>query len=144
MDALIDPAYKTAQQLRLLLAGIKVKQAKGVPLTANEENLLAECFYRHYSKPEEKVTVDADGNVTVVRTADSEPVMQAMKDYGDVIDKHHRGAAGARMIGSVDAVTAGIWARECGAGIGTREFAAYAKKKLADSDFRRFRFGGGY
>jgi hypothetical protein len=46
------------------------------------------------------------------------------------------------MIGSIDPITAAIWRKECGAGIGTKEFAKYAKKKLADPDYRRFRFGG--
>lgn len=94
-------------------------------------------------KPSEKITVDpATGAIHVSRTVDAEPIMQAMKDYGDVIGKGRGRVAGAKMIGAIDPVTAAIWRKECGAGIGTKEFAAYVKKKLADPDFKRFRFGG--
>lgn len=94
-------------------------------------------------KPTEQVHVDpVTGAIHVRRAVDAEPVMQAMKDYGDVINPRKSKVAGARMIGAIDPITASIWRKECGAGIGTKEFAAYAKKKLADPDFRRFRFGG--
>lgn len=132
-----------AQKLKLLLAQIAVKRERNQPLTPSEENLLAECQRVIHMKPVEKVSVDTDGTIRISKSVDAEPIMQAMKDYGDVIGMQHRGrVAGARMIGSIDPITAAIWRKECGAGIGTKEFAAYAKKKLADSDFRRFRFGG--
>lgn len=138
------PALATASKLRFMFAQIKVKQSLGKQLTASEENLLAECCYRYYGKPRESITVDCDGNVTTSKVIDAGPVMQAMKDYGDVLEKHKSGAVGAKLIGSVDEVTAGKWAVECGAAIGTREYAMYAKKKLASAEFKRFRVGGGY
>jgi hypothetical protein len=119
-----------------------VKLAKNLPLTVQEQELLAECDRQRYLRPQEKTYFDADGTIRIERTVDAEPIMQAMKDYGDVIDRSKSRVAGARMIGSIDPITAAIWRKECGAGIGTREFAKYAKKKLADPDFRRFRFGG--
>ena len=92
-------------------------------------------------RPTETITSDGE-NVTVTKSVDAEPIMEAMKDYGDIIDKKKTGAAGAKLVGSIDPITAAIWRKECGAGIGTREFAKYAMKKLADPDFRRFRLGG--
>lgn len=131
-----------AQKLRLLLAQIKVKLSRNQRLTPTEENLLAECQRVSSMKPKQSVSVDSNGTVVVRRSVDAEPVMEAMKDYGDVIQKGASKVAGAQMIGAIDPITAAIWRKECGAGIGTKEFAKYAKKKLADSDFRRFRLGG--
>lgn len=94
-------------------------------------------------KPREQVTVDPNtGVIHVSKTVDAEPVMDAMKAYGDIIGTSKSRVAGAKMIGSIDPITAAIWRKECGAGIGTKEFAKYAKKKLADPDYRRFRVGG--
>lgn len=132
-----------AQKLKLLLAQIQVKSSRNLPLTPTEENLLAECQRVIHMKPTETVKLDPDGTIVVKKSVDAEPIFDAMKAYGDLIQKHKRGVAGARMIGAIDPVTAAIWRKECGAGIGTKEFAAYAKKKLADRDFSRFRVGGG-
>lgn len=48
------------------------------------------------------------------------------------------GEAATRYVGSVDAVTAERWSRECGASIGTAEFMAYCKRQLLDSDNSKF------
>lgn len=103
---------------------------------------MAECHRIFYSKPAERVVVDSDGAIHVHRSVDAEPVMNAMKDYVDVIGMKHSGAAGARMYGSLDPITAAILSKACGAGIGTKEFAQFVKKKLQDPDYKRFRFGG--
>jgi hypothetical protein len=121
---------------------VAAKLSRNQALSPEEDNLLAECQRVYHQKPQEKVHLDTDGTIRIVKSVDAEPIMDAMKAYGDIIQKHQRGAAGAKMIGSIDPITAAIWRKECGAGIGTKEFAAYAKKKLADSDFRRFRVGG--
>lgn len=126
-----------------MLAQIAARRARKLPLTPTQENLLAECQRVLHMKPQESTHLDHNtGIIHVKRSVDAEPVMQAMKDYGDIIDRSKSRVAGTKMIGSIDPVTAAIWRKECGAGIGTREFAAYAKKKLADADFKRFRFGG--
>ena len=49
------------------------------------------------------------------------------------------GDAAIRKIGSIPLVVAETWSRECGAAIGTHEFAEYCKKKLMDGDFAAFR-----
>lgn len=131
----------TAQKLRLLLAKIASKSARNLPLTPFEQNLVAECQYRYHMKPQERVTVDADGTVRIHKQVDAEPVMKALHDYRDVLGAKHKGKAATRLHGSIDPITAAIWRKECGAGIGTKEFAEYAKKKLASREFSRFKFG---
>lgn len=49
------------------------------------------------------------------------------------------GEMAMRKIGSIPLIIAEQWAKECGAGVGTKEFAAYAKRKLMDGDFAKFR-----
>jgi hypothetical protein len=131
-----------AQKLHLLLAGIRVKLNRKIPLTVNEENLLAECQRVYHMKPVERVVVDHDGTVHIHSSNDAQPVMEAMKAYGDMMGKKINKSNGARMIGAIDPVTAQIWAKESGLKIGTRAYAQYAKKKLNDIDYRSFRVGG--
>lgn len=130
-----------AQKLRLLLSKIHVKQARGVALTPTEENLLGECYYRYYSKPREKRHVTPEGVITVERTVDVEPVIDAMRDYADTISfGRHR--HNARLVGSIDPIIAEQWAKETGLRIGSKEFVQFAAKRLrSDIDFRKFRAG---
>lgn len=86
--------------------------------------------------------VSADGSIVIRRQVDAEPVLQAMKDYADIIPKLKTGPAGTRMFGSLDPITCAIFQKESGLRLGTKEFAKFVKKKLADRDFSRFRFGG--
>lgn len=136
-----DPQQEKAQKLRLMLARITVKLNRKLPLTPVEENLLAECWRVQYLKPTETVRFDADGRIHFVKSQDVEPIMDAMKDYKDVIGRE-RNKNGAKLVGSIDTLTAANWARESKTKIGTKEFAQYAKKKLQDRDFRRFAAGG--
>jgi hypothetical protein len=46
---------------------------------------------------------------------------------------------GARYMGSVPVVQAAIWAKECGAVVGTREWAEYARKKMENGGFNRLK-----
>jgi hypothetical protein len=134
---------KQARMLKLTLALIKQKLASGVSLTVVEEELLAECRRRYYAKPKERQWVDAEGRVHIQRSVDAEPIISAMKDYADIIGKKRNDRmAGAKMIGAIDPITAANWAKETGLKIGTKEFAAFAKKRInGDIDFRHFRLG---
>jgi hypothetical protein len=49
------------------------------------------------------------------------------------------GEMAVRKVGSIPLIVAEQWAKECGAAIGTKEFAEYAKRKLMDGDFAKFR-----
>ena len=44
-------------------------------------------------------------------------------------------------MGSVPLNIANLWARECGSGIGTREFMDYAKKKIVDPSYSKLSSG---
>lgn len=81
-----------------------------------------------------------DGVVRVIRTNNVDNVIQGVKDRSEMLTKASgKNVAGSRYLGSIDPVTGAIWAKECGAAIGTKEFAAYAKKKLQSNEFLKFR-----
>ena len=42
-----------------------------------------------------------------------------------------------RLAGSIPFVVAEMWSRECGAKIGSQEFAEYVKKKLMSGEFSK-------
>lgn len=47
-----------------------------------------------------------------------------------------------RLAGRIPLVVAEQWSRECKAGIGSKEFAEYVKKKLKDSDYAYLKVRG--
>lgn len=133
---------KQARMLKMTLELVRQKLARRLPLTVEENELLAECRRRYYSKPKETITLDNDGRVIVRQSMDIEPIMDAMKAYGDIIGtKRNDKMFGAKMIGGIDPLTAGNWASETGLKVGTREFAQFAKKRIQDSEYRKFRVG---
>ena len=71
---------------------------------------------------------------------DVEPLMDAVKVMQDIADTggFNGKLVGSRYIGSVDPITASNWAKECGYAIGTKGFAAYAKKKLLSGEFSKY------
>lgn len=52
------------------------------------------------------------------------------------------GDAKFRLAGRIPLVIAEEWARECGAAIGTKEFALHCRRKLADGTFAKLRVKG--
>ena len=132
----------SAQKLRLILARAEVKVAQGLPLSVQEEDLVARLDAMRYEKRRESISVDASGTVHVKTSIDAEPVMEAIKAYGDFIDRTSRSKTGHAMVGAIDPVTAANWMRETGLKIGTREFAQFAIKRIKhDSEYRKFRVG---
>jgi len=134
---------KQARMLKATLELVRQKVAAGASLTVAESELLAECRRRYYSKERETRRVDADGRIHIERTVDAEPIINAMKDYADIIGfKRNDKLAGAKMIGAIDPITAANWAKETGLKIGTKEYAQFAKKRIQnDNTYRGFRFG---
>lgn len=132
-----------ARKLRLTLEKVRAKTAAGLNLSIEEEILLAECRRRYHSRPQTVSVIDESGVMRIKHTVDVEPLMQAMKDYGDVINRQHQKVsnAGTRLVGSVDPLIAAVWASETGLRIGTAEFAAYAIKKLESNEWSKFRVG---
>ena len=132
----------TAQKLRLLLAAALYKEAEGTPLTLKEESLLAELYRRKHEKARETTTVDVDGTVRISKTIDAEPIMEAVKAYGDFVDRHTQNKRAQRYVGSLDPLNAARWMKESGFAVGTKQFAAFAMKRIKhDIDYRKFRVG---
>jgi hypothetical protein len=74
----------------------------------------------------------------VTRSQDVQSLIDQNKHEADAAPSMF-GQAAVRKIGSIPFVIAEAWSRECGAGIGTKEFAVYCKRKLMDGDFAAFR-----
>jgi len=124
--------------LQTLLKRIRRKRLTNQLLTANEENLEAEMHRQRLMKPKEATVIDGT-DIVVTREHDIEPLLQGIKERSEVTSKYHVGPVGSKWIGSIDTITAANWSKECGAGIGTKEFAAYAKKKLMNPEYNKFR-----
>lgn len=86
----------------------------------------------------EKYSMDSDGLIRVTRSQDVQSLIDQNKHEAEAAPSMF-GQAAVRKIGSIPFVIADQWSRECGAGIGTKEFAAYCKRKLLDGDFAAFR-----
>ena len=86
----------------------------------------------------EKYSMDSDGLIRVIRSQDVQSLIDQNKHEAEAAPSMF-GQAAVRKIGSIPFVVADQWSRECGAGIGTKEFAAYCKRKLLDGDFAAFR-----
>lgn len=92
------------------------------------------------------------GNVTErMLEDDGKLIVRRSQDIQAIVDQNHAestdaptmfGEARHRKVGSIPFVIAEQWSRECGAGIGTAEFAEYCKRKIMDGDFAKFRIKG--
>lgn len=79
-----------------------------------------------------------DGLVHSETTMRVDPIFNGVKLRGEVVNPE-RSKTGRLYLGSVDPLTAQNWAKECGAAVGTKEFAAYAKKKLQSGEFNNYK-----
>ena len=86
----------------------------------------------------ENYAFDSDGTMRITRSQDVQSLIDQNKHEADAAPSMF-GQAAVRKIGSIPFVIAEAWSRECGAGIGTKEFAVYCKRKLMDGDFAAFR-----
>lgn len=85
--------------------------------------------------------IEQDGKLHINRSQDVQAIIDQNKIEADIAPSMH-GDAKVRKIGSIPFVIAEQWSQECGAGIGTKEFALYCKRKLMDGDFAAFRIKG--
>lgn len=143
----VDERLRTianARKLRLILASVGRKKEQGLALTPDEEELMAELYRIRTVRERNKVTVDrTTGAVTFTKTIDTEPMLQVIADYDQLLDKHQRKALDKQPIGSLDEVTVANWAKEWGVKPYTREFNGLAAKRiLHDRDFYKFKIGG--
>ena len=79
-----------------------------------------------------------DGKIHINRQQDVRSLIDLNKHEAEV-NPSMFGTARVRKIGSIPLVVAETWARECGAAIGSKEFAEYAKKKLMSGDWNAFK-----
>lgn len=86
--------------------------------------------------------VELDGKLHVQRKQDIESLIKINKFEAETAPSMY-GDAAIRKVGSIPFTIAETWSRECGAAIGTKEFALYCKKKLMDGDNAAFRIKGG-
>ncbi|WP_353144770.1 hypothetical protein [Paracoccus sp. (in: a-proteobacteria)] len=79
-----------------------------------------------------------DGKLFLQKTQDvSADIERARR-----LTETHRSGGDMRLAGTIPMVVAQAWSQECGAGIGTAEFAEYVKAKLMDGEFAKFRVKG--
>ena len=87
--------------------------------------------------------IEDDGKLHVQRQMNGlDRLFDINKAESDMLLAAGRKHRNNRLVGRVDLVTAEQWARECGAAIGTKEFAAYCKRKIMTDDFAKFRVEG--
>lgn len=87
----------------------------------------------------QKERLHHDGKkLTFERSMDAEPLFGAIKANGELVNPT-RDKSGRLYLGSIDPITAANWAKECGHAIGTKPFAAYAKKKLMSGEYAKFK-----
>lgn len=85
--------------------------------------------------------VEQDGLLHIQRSQDVQSLLDDNAQLASSAPSAH-GDAKFRLAGRIPFVIAEQWSAECGAGIGTQEFAQYVKKKLLDGDFARLRVKG--
>lgn len=85
--------------------------------------------------------IEEDGKLHIVREQDVTEILRQTKYLQSESPKSTMGDKW-RLAGRIPLVVAEQWSRECGAGIGTKEFGEYAKKKLKDSDYAYLRVRG--
>lgn len=79
--------------------------------------------------------VEQDGKIHIVRSQDVDGILKSIHEIKQYIPSSH-GDAKARWVGSIPLVLAEEWSKECGAAIGTQEYAKYLKRKLTDPDYK--------
>ena len=77
---------------------------------------------------------DEAGKLVINRSQDIQRILDFNKERN--IDGYNRNSD-MRLAGSIPFVVAEMWAKECGAKIGSQEFLAYVKKKLQSGEFSK-------
>lgn len=81
---------------------------------------------------------DAGGNITRKVEQRVDGIHDAIKA---AVDAGMHKTKTSHYLGSIPMVIASQWAKECGSGIGTKEFGEYAKKKLMSGDYSKLSTG---
>lgn len=94
-------------------------------------------FGRAYEPIQERLVFEQD-KFHFVKTQQVEHILDAAKDASEAY-RPNSGPAGGKFLGTVPILIAQQWATECGAAIGTKEWAKFAKQKLKDGTWARLR-----
>ena len=87
----------------------------------------------------EKLVYDSDGkHFHFVKTQSVQQVLEAARDASETL-RPNTGPVGSKYLGTVPVLIAQQWSKECGAVIGSKEWAGYAKKKLQDGTWAKLR-----
>lgn len=127
-------------QPNLTMQQVLQKRSLGLKLTGVENQMWEHHIRTHLLKQREQIKTDYDGNVTIVKSVDAEPVMDGVKMMSDSqLHSPVRDSEGRMYLGSVDIITAQNWAKECGHPLYSKEWREFAKKKLMSRDYAKFR-----
>jgi hypothetical protein len=110
---------------------------QGRPILTRNLNA-APVALRSHSDPIREHFVNTDKGFKVVTEQTCDDTIKAVHDAGSLLRKRTKGD-GARYMGSAPLVVVQIWAKECGAKPGTREFLEYARRKLTDGEYARLK-----
>lgn len=94
---------------------------------------------KHYDVTE-RIT-EQDGKLIISRHQDVQALLDENKALAEIAPSAH-GDAKFRLAGRIPLVVAEQWSAECGEAIGTKGFAEYVRRKLADGDFAKLRVKG--
>lgn len=94
----------------------------------------------HHYDVVERMT-EEDGKLVVSRAQSVQALLDENHELSTSAPSAH-GDAKFRLAGRIPLVVAEQWSAECGEAIGTKAFAEYVRRKLADGDFARLRVKG--
>lgn len=87
----------------------------------------------------ERIYLDSNGrDFHFVKRQNVQAILDAAKDAAETL-RPNTGPVGGKYLGTVPVLIAQQWAKECGAPVGSREWAKYAKGKLKDGTWARLR-----
>jgi hypothetical protein len=87
----------------------------------------------------ERLVLDSDGkSFHFVKQQNVQLIIDAAKDAAETL-RPNTGPVGSKYLGTVPVLIAQQWSKECGAPVGSREWAKYAKGKLQDGTWARLR-----
>ena len=82
----------------------------------------------------------SEGVTHLIKTQNVEPIIDTIKAIPDMARRSRNTQVASKLLGSIPTIVAVNWAKESGTTIYSREFFAYARKKLlTDPDFKHFR-----
>lgn len=85
--------------------------------------------------------VEQDDRLIITRSQNVSQLLDDNHELSTIAPSAH-GDAKFRLAGRIPLVIAEKWSAECGEAIGTKAFAEYVRRKLADGDFARLRVKG--